>query len=117
MTRSRRLACCLAAAALAAPATAVPPAHGQDAPPDVPQLSDEPQLTPEPSGPDGGGERDDGGGTDGRGGGDDRPAATPAPDDALPNTGADALVFVGLGVAMLLCGTGLRLRTIDEDAF
>lgn len=32
----------------------------------------------------------------------------------LAETGADARVVLGIGLAMLLCGVGLRLRTIPE---
>jgi LPXTG-motif cell wall-anchored protein len=35
----------------------------------------------------------------------------------LPNTGADPRVLLLLGSALLLSGIGLRLRTIDPDAF
>lgn len=35
----------------------------------------------------------------------------------LPNTGSDPLVLIGLGAAFVLTGVGLRLRTIDPDAF
>lgn len=43
-------------------------------------------------------------------------SATGAPQAAagLPNTGADARVLALLGVALLLAGIGLRLRTADE---
>ena len=35
----------------------------------------------------------------------------------LPNTGADARVMLLLGLALVLMGVGLRLKTIDPDAF
>ena len=35
----------------------------------------------------------------------------------LPRTGADPLLLLGLGVACVLTGVGLRLRTIDPDAY
>lgn len=41
------------------------------------------------------------------------PAATGA--TALPNTGSDPRLLVLAGLALLLSGLGLRLRTADED--
>jgi hypothetical protein len=35
----------------------------------------------------------------------------------LPRTGSEPLVIMMLGLAFLLTGIGLRLRTIDPDAF
>jgi LPXTG-motif cell wall-anchored protein len=46
--------------------------------------------------------------------------ATPsqsAPARSLPNTGSDPRLLALLGVALLLVGIGLRLRTLDPDAF
>lgn len=98
-------------------------------------LSDEP--------PGGGGSDDatggsggsgDGGGSGGNGNGDtggnggstappnngleDPPVSTPREDpSALPNTGADPRPLALLGAAFFLLGLGLRLRTIDPDAY
>lgn len=45
-------------------------------------------------------------------------AAAPAPAAAdLPNTGADPRMPFLAGLAMLLCGAGLRLRTADADDY
>lgn len=72
-------------------------ALGQD---DVPNLTPTPQTpsTPEPE-----------------------PAPAPAPEmpsagptAELPNTGADPRLLALAGAALLLTGTGLRLRTLDE---
>ena len=57
--------------------------------------------------------------------GDDGAAApaTPAPEadeqpaGQLPNTGADPRALLLLGLAFVLTGVGLRLRTIDPDAY
>ncbi|HEX2086510.1 MAG TPA: LPXTG cell wall anchor domain-containing protein [Solirubrobacteraceae bacterium] len=71
----------------------------EDEPPVVP---DDPEPQPEPE-PD--------------------PAPAPDPDDGardestLPNTGSDPRVIAYLGVVFLLVGVGLRLRTIDPDAY
>jgi hypothetical protein len=37
--------------------------------------------------------------------------------EGLPNTGTDPRILVLLGCAFVLTGAGLRLRTIDPDAF
>lgn len=44
------------------------------------------------------------------------PASAPAAasPSALPNTGIDGRLLAGLGLGMLLCGIGLRLRTARE---
>lgn len=57
-------------------------------------------------------------------GGSGAPAPPPAPDpsaavdpqaaEQLPNTGTDPREIVLAGLALLLCGLGLRLRTADE---
>lgn len=45
-------------------------------------------------------------------------SATPAAGgDQLPNTGSDPRLLLLLGAAFVLTGAGLRLRTIDPDAF
>jgi LPXTG-motif cell wall-anchored protein len=43
----------------------------------------------------------------------------PEPDDerALPDTGSDPRILAFVGVLLLLVGAGLRLRTIDPDAY
>ena len=60
-----------------------------------------------------GDERPDGGET---------PPPPPAPppatrDDALPNTGSDPRLLFLAGAALLLFGTGLRLRTADAELY
>ena len=45
------------------------------------------------------------------------PVATAQDPGALPRTGSEPLILVGLGAAFLLTGIGLRLRTIDPNAF
>ena len=49
------------------------------------------------------------------------PSTTTAPTaqaaGQLPNTGSEPLLLMGLGAAFVLTGVGLRLRTIDPDAF
>jgi LPXTG-motif cell wall-anchored protein len=42
-------------------------------------------------------------------------AAAPTPAVALPTTGADPRVLFLAGVALMLLGAGLRLRTADAD--
>jgi LPXTG-motif cell wall-anchored protein len=64
------------------------------------------------------------------GGDDPAPAPEPAPEDpapeeeaapadepALPNTGSDPRVIAFLGLLFVLVGVGLRLRTLDPDAY
>lgn len=42
-------------------------------------------------------------------------AAKPSSSKAqLPNTGVDARVLAAVGIALLLCGVGLRMRSADE---
>jgi LPXTG-motif cell wall-anchored protein len=49
---------------------------------------------------------------------DEGPAeAAPAPAPRLPDTGADPRILILMGGGLLLAGWGLRLRTIDPDAF
>jgi LPXTG-motif cell wall-anchored protein len=49
----------------------------------------------------------------------DEPAEDPAADEttALPNTGSDPRILAFIGVLFLLVGVGLRLRTVDPDAY
>ena len=48
----------------------------------------------------------------------DDPAEAPAREPkALPNTGSDPLILAYVGLLFLLIGVGLRLRTIDPDAY
>jgi LPXTG-motif cell wall-anchored protein len=46
-----------------------------------------------------------------------RTAAAPAPDDELPNTGSDPRLLFLAGLALVLVGSGLRLRTADADLY
>ena len=88
-------------------------------------LSDEP---PVPSGGSGSGSGSAGsgsgpGGGSGSSGGETTPPTgtqSPAPaqaSGALPNTGSEPLLLMGVGLAFVVTGVGLRLRTIDPDAF
>lgn len=43
--------------------------------------------------------------------------ATPADGRALPNTGSEPVLLAYVGLTFLLIGVGLRLRTIDPDAY
>ena len=52
----------------------------------------------------------------------EEPASEPAPapredDRALPNTGSDPRLLAFAGLLLVLVGVGLRLRTIDPDAY
>ena len=120
-----RLTALLAALVLAAPASAFAQGAGddqyQDPFPDAPaQTQPDDGLSDEP--PVAGGSSAGGSGSAGAGSGgeDTAPApASPAPaaDAQLPRTGAEPLWLALLGAAFLLIGAGLRLRTIDPDAF
>jgi len=82
--------------------------------PDSRAAQDDDGLSDTPPGDDGG---DDGQDTPPPA--DDEPA-DPAPqqeDEALPNTGHDPLVLAFAGLLFVLVGVGLRLRTIDPDAY
>lgn len=79
-------------------------------------LSDEPPTTGGADGDPGPGGGTTGSGGDRGGGQGDTPSAR-APRNALPNTGADPRPLVLVGLALVLLGLGLRLRTIDPDAF
>ena len=130
MPRLRPLACLLALA-LALPSAAFAQGAGDDQyqdpfgdQPTAQQggegLSDEPPTTGGGSGSggstgSGGGSGSGSGGSTGTGGG--AADSTPAPDDALPNTGSDPRPLALVGLAFVLLGVGLRLRTIDPDAF
>ena len=129
----RRLATLLAALLLAFPAAAFAQGAGddqyQDPFGDEPSqndsgsgsgsdggLSDEPPVS-------GGGSSGSGSGSSGSGssGGGTAPststATTAQATGQLPNTGSEPLLLMGLGAAFVLTGVGLRLRTIDPDAF
>jgi LPXTG-motif cell wall-anchored protein len=43
--------------------------------------------------------------------------ATPGDGRALPNTGSEPILLASMGLVFLLIGAGLRLRTIDPDAY
>ncbi len=50
----------------------------------------------------------------------EEPAQEPAqeqPGQTLPNTGSDPRILAYMGLLFLLIGVGLRLRTIDPDAY
>jgi len=126
MVRSRRLAILLSAAALAAPAAAI----GQGTSGAGDDQYEDPfagggttngqtttgSQTPSSGGstltqdPDLGGETSTGAtsGTTGT------PASTGATSGTLPNTGSDPRLLILAGLALLLSGFGLRLRTADE---
>ena len=72
------------------------------------------------SGSGSGGDSGDDGGSAGEAGGAgdaEGSSGSGAEADELPNTGSEVFALAGLGVVLLLAGTGLRLRTIDPDAF
>ena len=130
MHRTRRLVCLLALI-LALPSAAFAQGAGDDQYQDP--FAEEPtaqQQQQEPPDQDGGlGDEPptDGGGSQGEGnGGESEQTPAPAPDpaptppgdpNALPRTGADPRPLVLIGAAFLLAGIGLRLRTIDPDAY
>ena len=80
-------------------------------------LSDEPPV----SGSGSSGSASSGSGASGSGSAPSTAAEAPtAPAQAsgqLPNTGSEPILLMGLGVAFVLTGAGLRLRTIDPDDF
>jgi LPXTG-motif cell wall-anchored protein len=45
------------------------------------------------------------------------PPSSPSADGTLPNTGSDPRVLFLAGVALMLFGVGLRLRTADADLY
>ena len=47
----------------------------------------------------------------------EEPAPQPEEEQALPNTGSDPRVLAFVGLLFVLVGVGLRLRTIDPDAY
>ena len=134
----RRFVTLLAALTLAVPGTAFAQGAGDDQYQDP--FGDEPsQSDGAGSGGDGGGLSDSppvtGGGSSGSssGGGSSSgsgasgagasetatqtPAATAQASSQLPQTGSEPLLLMGLGAAFVLTGVGLRLRTIDPNAF
>jgi LPXTG-motif cell wall-anchored protein len=48
---------------------------------------------------------------------DDEPTQRPERESGLPNTGHDPRVLAFFGLLFLLVGVGLRLRTLDPDAY
>ena len=133
MTRTRLIACLLAAA-LAAPGAAWAQGAGDDQYQDP--FADQPaaksggggdgqgKLSNEPPVP-GAGKSGSSGGSTGSAGssgsaGTTSSTSTPAAEATgrtLPNTGSDPRPLALAGLAFLLIGIGLRLRTIDPDAF
>ena len=130
MTRPRLLACLLALS-LALPSSAFAQGAGNDQYQDP--FGDEPTQNDGGSGsgggngdglsttPPGGGSGSTGSGSSGSEGTTTTPpATTAAPATAngqLPNTGSDPRFLALFGFALLLFGVGLRLRTIDPDAY
>lgn len=133
-----RLATLLAALLLAFPAAAFAQGAGDDQYQDP--FGDEPARTPSTAGGDGlsdeppvgggassggsgggsGSTGAPGGGSAGTGAPGTAPSASTPPAETgrrLPDTGSDPRILVLLGAAMVLTGIGLRLRTIDPDAF
>jgi LPXTG-motif cell wall-anchored protein len=94
-------------------------AQAQD-PPDEDGLSDEPpgggSEDSGGSGSSGGGGSSGDSGSGSSGGATQTPSAS-AGTSGLPNTGTDPRPLAIIGVAFLLMGVGLRLRTIDPDAY
>ena len=81
-------------------------------------LSDEPPVSG--GGSSGSGSGGSGSSGSGSSGGGTAPSAGTEAAQAtgqLPNTGAEPLLLMGVGAAFVLTGVGLRLRTIDPDAF
>lgn len=119
MPRTRLVAAVLALT-LAAPAGAWAQGAGDDQYQD-PFGDEQTQTDGSSGGGDGGGLSETPPGSEGSGSsGSETPAAPPseaAPSNALPNTGSDARLLALLGASMLMIGVGLRLRTIDPDAF
>lgn len=121
MRRSRLLAFVLCLL-LAAPAGAWAQGAGDD------QYQDPFGDAPAQSGGGGLSDTPPGAGSGGGNAGSADPAPAPPPEgpasapeaphrDTLPYTGADARLLALLAVSMLMVGVGLRLRTIDPDAF
>jgi hypothetical protein len=81
------------------------------------ELSDEPPVSG--GGSSGGESGSSGSGSPGSGTSPsiETPAASAQASSELPRTGAEPLHILGLGAAFLLMGVGLRLRTIDPDAY
>ena len=76
-----------------------------------PRSAQDDGLTDEPPG---GGNGGDGGNTEPA---PTDPAPQPEEESALPNTGSDPRALALVGLILLLIGVGLRLRTIDPDAY
>lgn len=112
---------------LAVPATAFAQGAGDDQyqdpfPDQQSQTQDEGGgLSEEPPVPGGGGDSGGSGQAEPSGQAGDDDAATAAPEAAttaqLPNTGSDPRLLVMIGLLFVLAGAGLRLRTIDPDAY
>lgn len=129
----RRLATLLAALLLVFPAAAFAQGAGDDQYQDP--FGDEPSqndsgsgsgsdggLSDEPPVSGGGSSAGSGSGSSGSGSSGSGTAPSTGTEAAqatgqLPNTGAEPLLLMGLGAAFVLTGVGLRLRTIDPDAF
>jgi hypothetical protein len=136
LARVTRLAALLAALALALPATAFAQGAGDDQYQD-PFGDETAQAEPGGSGSGGAGglseqppvppDSGDGGSQEPAPAPAPEPAPAPAPEEAapapagtgdqLPDTGADPRGLVLVGIAFVLAGVGLRLRTVDPDAF
>ena len=130
-----RLATLLAALLLAFPGAAFAQGAGDDQYQDP--FGDEPSQSDSGSGSDsdgglseepptsggGSGSGSSGSGSSGSGSGTapttgaETPATAAEASGQLPNTGSEPLLLMGLGFAFVLTGVGLRLRTIDPDAF
>jgi LPXTG-motif cell wall-anchored protein len=81
-------------------------------------LSEEPPVTGGGSGSGSSGSGSSGSGSSGSGAAPSTGTqAAPQPVDQLPNTGSDPRMLMLAGLAFVLMGAGLRLRTIDPDAF
>ena len=81
--------------------------------PERPRAAQDDGLTDEPPG----GGDNGGGNTQEPAPAPEQPAPQPEDDSALPNTGSDPRILAFVGVLFLLAGVGLRLRTIDPDAY
>ena len=67
--------------------------------------------------PPGGGDGDDGGAQEPAPAPEEPARETDDEEQALPNTGSDPRILAFAGLLFVLVGVGLRLRTIDPDAY
>ncbi len=94
------------------------PLAGQTQAPAATVPSSTPQLTPTVGGSSGSGSSSGAGGSGTATGSSRTGGTTTSPTQSsatsLPNTGVDGRILAALGLGLLLCGAGLRLRTARE---